>query len=418
VALADPASVVERVPERLLAVLEDAHAEKTRGGRRAPRVEGALSGVHLVGGAVRDLLLGREPAEWDLVAEAEGRAVADEIRRRLGGYDRVHERFGTASVETRDGLRIDVATARAEDYPAPGALPVVRAGSLADDMARRDFTVNAIAVGLSPDRRGLVHRADDALEDLEAGRLRVLHDRSFLDDPTRLLRLVRYAARLGFVVEPHTLALAREAIAADAPRTAGVARMGNELMKLLREEPPVAIAALAFLRDLGLHSELDIDEARLARAVALLPEGARRDLVLLGALAHRIERKQLRSWLAGMHLPAGDAGIVDHAARDPEGLAAAMHAAQRPSELHAALARRPDEAVAVAGAFGAEEAARRWFGGVRDVRLEITGDDLLEAGVRQGREIGRRLDAALVHKLDVGAATREDELRAALASEP
>ncbi len=104
-----------------------------------------------------------------------------------------HERFGTALVEW-DGGRIDVATRRAESYPAPGALPEVRAGTEQEDLERRDFTVNAIAVRLGGERRGEVRAVPDALGDLEHGRLRVLHEQSFTDDPTRLLRMARYAS--------------------------------------------------------------------------------------------------------------------------------------------------------------------------------------------------------------------------------
>jgi tRNA nucleotidyltransferase (CCA-adding enzyme) len=405
-----------RAGSRLLAVLGDPHAEHTRPGRRAPRLEGPLEGVHLVGGAVRDLLLGAEPRELDLVVETDAHSIADELRRRLGGRGRVHEAFGTASVEASDGLRFDVATARAEDYPRPGALPVVRAGSLDDDMARRDFSANAIAVGISADRRGQLHAAPGALEDLEARRLRVLHDRSFLDDPTRLLRLVRYATRLGFAIEPGTERLAREAFAAGAPATAGVARIGRELWLLLGEPDPVA--ALVLLRDLagpdGLDPDLDVDEELLRRVLALMPRDDRPEYALLAALSRGAERDRRRAWLAGMHVPRPDR--VDGATRDPEGLAAAMRDASRPSELARLLRPRPVEAAVLAGALGAEDAARRWLGDLRRVRLEITGADLLEAGVPQGPEIGRRLDAALDRKLDGEASGRDEELAAALAA--
>jgi tRNA nucleotidyltransferase (CCA-adding enzyme) len=390
--------------------------------------------VFLVGGAVRDLLLGFEPRELDLVVEGSGDRVADELRRRLGGFGRVHSRFGTATVSTRDGMRVDVAGARAESYARPGALPDVRPGTVADDMRRRDFTVNAIAVGISEDRLGEIHMFPGADEDLRAGVLRVLHDRSFLDDPTRLLRLVRYATRLGFALEPQTERLAREAFATGAPETAGVARMGNELMLLLAE--PSAVEALVLLRDLGgaavtpANAErpsdsapgrtrgrsalLRVDVGLLRRALALRPEDARQDRLLLAAAARHVERKQLRAWLAGMHLGRGEIDVVVDAAADPEGLAARMKAAERPSELAQVLRRLPAEAVVLAGAFGAEEPARRWLEELRWVKLRIGGEDLISAGIPRGPEIGRRLDAALARKLDDGLASRDDELAAAL----
>ena len=161
-------------------------------------------GVHLVGGAVRDVLLGGTPFDLDLVVEGDAAAFA----RSLGGQLKVHDRLGTSTV-VLDGHTYDIVRARRETYPRPGALPDVEPASLAEDLARRDFTVNAIAIALAD---GELTAAPSALEDLDARRLRVLHDQSFIDDPTRLLRLVRYASRLGFAIEPHTRALAEEAI--------------------------------------------------------------------------------------------------------------------------------------------------------------------------------------------------------------
>jgi tRNA nucleotidyltransferase (CCA-adding enzyme) len=380
-------------------------------GRRLLDALGGLEAVHLVGGAVRDLALDRTPRELDLVAEHDGPGVARELARRLGGELRVHDTFGTATV-TEPELLIDVATARAESYPAPGALPLVRGGSLEEDMARRDFTVNAIAVGVSPDVRGEVHAFPGAIEDLQAGRLRVLHDRSFIDDPTRLIRLARYGTRLNFVLHPRTEQLARAAFAANAPETAGVARMGRELWLLLGE--PGAIAGLELLEELGSGGPFVVDRARLERVEELLPDDVSREHALLAALAVDVAEPDLASWLDAAHVVR--AGIVLDAARDPAALAAAMRAATSASELAAAVRGRTPEAVAVAGAHGAQEQARRWLGDLRHVKLAIGGADLMAAGVPEGPEIGRRLSAALAKKLDGEARTREEELAAAMSS--
>ena len=407
---------------RLLRALASPEGARQKEGRRAPRSGGPLGGVHLVGGAVRDLLRGDRPTELDLVVEpgalgdglTSGPALADELKRRLDGAGQVHERFGTAAVALRDGTEVDVATSRTERYPRPGALPVVAPAGVDEDMARRDFTVNAIAVGISADRRGQVHHAPQAVADLDAGLLRVLHDASFLDDPTRLVRMVRYATRLGLEVEPHTRALAAEAVAAGAPATAGVARMGAELLLLLAEPDPVA--ALIALDELGVTDpDLRVEPEVLRRALALLPGDGSRTSLLLAALAREADPGRLKRWLAGIHLRGADAALA--AARDPAGLASAMRGGS-PSELHRVLHRLPPEAVALAGALGAEDEARAWLDHHRRVQLRITGDDLVAAGIPRGPEIGRRLQVALERKLDEGLATREDELAAALASTP
>ncbi len=183
-----------------------------------------LPGVWIVGGAVRDVLLGRAPRELDLLVEG----AAGPVVHALGEPTAVHERFGTFTV-----AGIDVTAARREIYARPGALPDVELGAtVAEDLARRDFTVNAIAVRVSD---GHVEAWPGALEDLDARVLRVLHDRSFVDDPTRALRMARYAARLDFGVEPGTARLAADV---DFGTVSGP-RIGAELRLALTEPPSV-----------------------------------------------------------------------------------------------------------------------------------------------------------------------------------
>jgi tRNA nucleotidyltransferase (CCA-adding enzyme) len=355
-------------------------------------------GVHVVGGAVRDLLLGRPPREIDLVVEGDLEAAVA----RLGG-DAVtaHDRFGTARVLFGD-CEVDLVRARRERYLRPGALPEVEAASLAEDLERRDVTVNAIALGLD----GALHAVPQALDDLEGGVLRVLHDRSFVDDPTRLWRVARYAARLGFHVEPRTRALAH---AAD-PSTVSGERLGAELRLALREpDPPAALKAAADLQPRLLPEGFDPEPARLRDALALLPDGeGRRDLVTLAAATAGMDMRALLRWLDAMGFTAAERDTVAAASRFSTG--APLRNATTPAEIARAARGAPVEAVVLAG--GAN--ARAWLERLRHVRLEITGDDLLAAGVAQGPEIGERLRRALDRKLDGEIDGREAELRAAL----
>src|SRR5215207_1049622 len=159
--------------------------------------------VYLVGGAVRDLLLGRPRADVDLVVVGDAAALAE----RLGGAAAEHERFGTVKVEV-EGHEIDIATARSESYPTPGALPVVApADDIEADLGRRDFTINAMAIPIDGEARLVDPHGGEG--DLKEGVLRVLHPRSFEDDPTRAIRAARYAARLNFRLEPETEKLLR-----------------------------------------------------------------------------------------------------------------------------------------------------------------------------------------------------------------
>jgi tRNA nucleotidyltransferase (CCA-adding enzyme) len=403
------------------------------GGEALLAVAGERDDVELVGGAVRDLLLGHEPRELDVVvgdggrqdfaqaAPSFARALADRLGVRADANE--HERFGTTLVEW-DGGRIDVATRRAESYPAPGALPDVRAGTEQEDLERRDFTVNAIAVRLGGERRGEMRAVPNALGDLEAGRLRVLHERSFSDDPTRVLRLARYSARLSFEVEARTAELARTALAGRALDTVSGARIGAELRLALAE--PDAIAALAAIDELGvlyaLHPRLRLERPAIEATLVLLPADGRPEIALLTSLmlplalrAHGDPRAEIAALLDRWDFPAGDRDRVAAAAVAVPRLLGELSATVRPSAIHAAAQGVPVEGVALAGALGCEEPVRCWLQDVRHVQLEITGDDLLRAGIAEGPEIGRRLEEVLVLRLDgelIGG--REAELAAAL----
>ena len=358
-------------------------------GRRLLDAAGAAGGVHLVGGAVRDLLLGRVPRELDVVVEGD----VDALAAALGTVTATHERFGTVTV--RDGdCRWDLAAARAEDYAHPGALPVVRAASIEEDLRRRDLTINAIALDLAG---GELRCAGHAFDDLQARRLRVLHDASFRDDPTRLWRIARYAARLGFELEPHTARLAAEAVAGGAPERVSRARIGNELRLALCEPDPVA--ALEHAVRLGLAPWLAPDRDRVEAALRLLPDGeGRADLVVLAA-ALDVVAGDADQRLAGLDFSAAERAVLRAAARAPA-IASEALAARRASQLAHVLSGLPVEAVSLAGAGGAAEPVRRWLDELRHVALRIDGDDLLGAGVPRGPQIGRRLSATLDLLLD------------------
>jgi tRNA nucleotidyltransferase (CCA-adding enzyme) len=369
-------------------------------------------GVHLVGGAVRDLLLGGAPVDLDLVAERDVSAIAG----RLGGEVTVHDRFATCTVSL-DGYSYDLARARRERYPAPGALPEVEPASLAEDLLRRDFTVNAAAIALGADRPGKLSAAPGALEDLDGCRLRVLHDRSFEDDPTRLLRLARYASRLRFEVEPHTRELAQDALGEGALGTVSGPRIGAELRLLARERDPVA--ALGALRALGLDRAIapgfGLEDPELAAAaIELLPADGRRDLLALAVAARGVEPHELEVRLDSLAFEAGDRDVIVAAATRAGAVAATLVGADASSEIAAVLRGSGPELAALAGALGPAQQARRWIESLRGVELEIDGGDLLAAGIPEGPAIGRGLSAALAAKLDGRARGRDAELAEAL----
>jgi tRNA nucleotidyltransferase (CCA-adding enzyme) len=403
--------------------------------------------VALVGGAVRDLLLGGSPRELDVVVGADSASLARELADAIGARVTVHARFGTALVEWEAG-RVDMAERRAESYPAPGALPEVRPGTTQEDLARRDFTVNAIAVGLAGAHRGEPHAVEHAHEDLAAGRLRVLHEESFVDDPTRLWRLARYRARLGFQPEGHTAELAAAAVAGGALDTVSRARVGAELRLALEEaDAPGALEAIDALGLLAaLHPGLRFD-APLARAALEVmhagDSGGRRpprtDLLLLATLltsvlAHTPAGESgVYRLLNDLEFPAGDRDLAIYEAMSVGAAAERLAGADTPSRIYEAAAHMSPEGVALAGAWGrerrgevpgerggADAAAREWLSRLYGVNLSIGGEDLLAAGIPEGPEIRRRLDAALLAKLDgeLDGEGPDAELTAALRALP
>ena len=368
-------------------------------------------GVYLVGGAVRDLLLGRRPRELDLVVDGDAAGLA----RRLGPA-RIHDRFGTSTVRL-DGFPYDIARTRRETYPHPGALPEVAPAGLIKDLVRRDFTVNAIAMALGGPKPGELTPAPNALEDLEAGLLRVFHDRSFIDDPTRLLRLARYAARLGFAVDQHTRELALAAVRSGALWTVSGPRIGAELRLTALEDDPVT--AFQKLRELELDRAIDdhfglVDPALAERALGLLPSDGRRDLVVLSLAARGVQAAALTELLDTLAFDARDRDVIAAAALRADAVAEALEAATSPSQIAEVLEAASPELIAIAGALGPIEKARTWLERLRHVQLEIDGRDLIASGVPEGPAVGIGLRAALAAKLDGALSGREDELDRAL----
>jgi tRNA nucleotidyltransferase (CCA-adding enzyme) len=336
------------------------------------------SPLFLVGGAVRDLLLGRARGDVDVVIEGDAAIVAA----RLGGEVVEHERFATARADV-GGLEVDLASARTETYTHPGALPEVRPATLAEDLARRDFTINAMALPL----QGRIELIDPrgGAADLDAGLLRVLHSGSFRDDPTRALRAARYAARFGFALEEETEALLGEADLSTVSRD----RIQAELRKIAAEA--AAARASELIRAWGLL-ELREDAPELI---------AKLDLLL-----------QRPPW---SEVVSREAGVL--AALAPPGAERELAEARpgRPSEAVELARGRPPAELALARAMGAEwldPYVQEW----RSVVLEIDGRDLIAAGVAEGPAVGRGLATALRRKLDGEIDGREQELAAALAA--
>lgn len=195
--------------------------------------------VYLVGGMVRDLLLGYANIDLDLVIEGDGHAFLLALGKQLGVKVRYHERFATGNLVLPGGLAIDVATARAEYYEFPAALPKVKVSSLREDLYRRDFTINTLALSLNPDSFGDITDFFGARADLKNQLIRVLYNFSFVEDPTRVLRAIRFAARYGFAIEEHTRNLLQDAVARDMLKRLSLKRIWHEIQLILQENQPL-----------------------------------------------------------------------------------------------------------------------------------------------------------------------------------
>ena len=218
------ASIAEQLAglERLAPVFEAVQA-----------VSEGYEGVYLVGGAVRDVLMGEPSFDIDVAVEGDGIVFAEALAGALGGRVVPHEKFGTAIVISGSGERVDVATTRTEFYDYPAALPRVERASIRQDLFRRDFTVNAMAASLRGEDFGRLVDPFDGLLDLERRVVRVLHNLSFIDDPTRIFRAIRYENRYGFAMDAHTVALARACVEMDLVGELSSARLRDELQALL-----------------------------------------------------------------------------------------------------------------------------------------------------------------------------------------
>jgi len=359
---------IEDLPE----ALERAYPELA-----AIRERSTGQSIYLVGGAVRDLLRGHGRSDIDLVVEGDAGALAA----RLGAEVVEHERFATAKAILGEH-EVDVASARTEVYPRPGALPEVEPARIGEDLARRDFTINAMAIPLG--HEPVLIDPHGGREDLDAGLLRVLHRRSFTDDPIRALRAARYAARFGFDLEAETAALLGDADLS----TVSVDRRRAELLRLAGE--PEAVRGLELAVRWGLI-EARCKGIRLAADVGVLLASPpwsdfvdRRDALLTAILGP----------------PSGEAEL---AGADPQSPSEVVELAQGHTAVELALAR-------ALGAKWLDRYLLEW----RHVSLEIDGADLLSAGIPQGPALGRGLRRALNRKLDGEIEGRDQELAAAL----
>jgi tRNA nucleotidyltransferase (CCA-adding enzyme) len=381
--------------------------------RRSIGREAERAGVvaYLVGGAVRDALRRRRVRDIDVAIEGDAVAFARGWARVSGGRFEGSSAFGTAAVELgRDAaaLRVDFATSRAETYPAPAALPRVRPAPIAADLARRDFTINAMAVALNGPAKGELLDPFGGRADLARGIVRMLHAASARDDPTRAYRAVRFALRFGFRIAPETRRWVAAAIDSGAFENLSGDRLRREILLLFSEHSPsVAVRALAALRlERTISPRLGAGAAAIRRLkrVETLARRTGRPAAWPALIAWSFDLSDSERRAAALRL--GLAGESLREFCDAERRASEAREAVRGNPLSAlAAASRgwsADTLVAAASALapaGAARLLRAWSLASR-VRLKISGDDLKRSGVLPGPAIGRALEETWRARID------------------
>ena len=374
--------------------------------------------LYMVGGITRDLLLGRTNFDLDLVLEGDAIKLAQKLKEMRRGKLLTHPQFGTAKLEW-ENFSVDLAMARLESYSKPGALPETRPGTIIDDLARRDFSINAMAVSLSPNSFGELINLHNSLYDLKEKLVRILHDRSFIDDATRIWRAIRYEQRLDFKMSPKTSKLLKR----DIPmlKTVSGDRIRYELECIFREESPEK--AIRRSSELGvlqkLHPSLKtgvwvVEKFSAARAFSqpALPS-FELYLAILAYPLNRIENEELISYL---NPPKEAAKTLSDSADLKQNLISLDQIEVKPSQVYQTLHNYTDDAVTanllMTEAPLVQRNIKLYFDELRNIRITLSGENIIELGVPRGPQMKKVLELLLYARLDGRVRSRgaEEEL--------
>jgi len=387
--------------------------------------------AYAVGGFVRDLFLGRPNLDLDLVVEGDGILFAEALAQKLGGRVKAHHKFKTAVVILPDGARVDVATARLEYYEYPAALPTVELSSIKMDLYRRDFTINALAVHLAPESFGKLADFFGSRKDLKERVIRVLHSLSFVEDPTRILRAIRFEQRFAFTIDPQTDRLIRNAIANQFVHKLSGARLFHEMQAILEDDAP--LASVKRMAELGLltaiHPLLSLEERQtdaLAQAEKVItwykllymepkPENWR--IYFLGLCAGLTEEAVLgvmERFGFSKHHARAFLALRNSIRNTAQMIFQWEHRSGPPSELYFLLKDLPLEGILYLMARNPVETVQKsislYLTSLRAQKIAITGDDLSALRIAPGPRYAQILKSVTAAMLDGKALSRADQL--------
>lgn len=385
--------------------------------------------AYLVGGMVRDLLLGVENLDIDITVEGEGIAFAKELADHLSGRVQGKTRFGTAVVTFPGRLKVDVATARSECYEYPASLPKIQASSLREDQWRRDFTINAMSIKLNPEEFGVLLDFFGGKNDLKRGTIRALHKKSFLDDPTRIFRAVRFAERYGFKIEKYTEELIKEAVKSAIFDELTIERLKNELILIFNDKKPLrAIEKMAELHELKfihprlrLNKELrkllkGVEEALIWQRNSLPEIKIVPWLLYLATLLDQLTLGEVRATCQRFRLSQKNEEKIIQGKR---GKVKKMKELSKkgkllPSQIYKYLEGLPPEALLLFRARAEKEARERitfYLNELRPLKVQMNGNDLQELGLKPGPQFTEILKSLLYARLDSQIKTKQDEIK-------
>jgi tRNA nucleotidyltransferase (CCA-adding enzyme) len=370
--------------------------------------------LYLVGGVVRDLFLGRANFDFDLVVEGEAIKLARKMTKDSQAKLTVHSRFGTAKLNY-PGFSLDLATARSETYSKPGALPTVKPGSLKDDLIRRDFSINAMALHLNPQRFGELIDLHHGKDDLERRLIRILHPKSFIDDATRILRAIRYEQRLSFKLESETEKLLRHDVA--MLDTISGDRVRHELELILKEDEPER--AIRRAEELGALSQLHPSLKGNCWLSEMFTKARQVDIrgslliVYLCLLIYNLTEKANEQFISRLNFPKNSAQAMRHTLQLKAQLHNLANPKLKPSEIYQLLQGYSAPAIqanALASEYPtASQHLHLYLTKLRYVKPILNGEDLKKMGIPAGPKIGDILSSLHKARLNGEVRTRKEE---------